>query len=168
MPVKKAGTQSLGDYIYRWQEKVTEWVALNPILEVCDKETGYEGGGRLREPWWRETAARKQLSDTLKEILEAARDRRWKSSRHGGGRGDRNAAEPEDGAGRNGSWDAGTEIDDDQVGEWSCVVARRRERGRGTVRCGHPPPPGGKKAEDGEGRSGLRRVVAYVTINTGS
>ena len=47
---------------------MAEWVALRPILEVCDRETGYEGGGRLREPWWRQMAVRKQLSATLKKI----------------------------------------------------------------------------------------------------
>ena len=50
--LKKEGIQSLGDYIDRRQETVAEWVALRPILEVCDKETGYEGGGMLRERWW--------------------------------------------------------------------------------------------------------------------
>ena len=34
-----------------------------------------------------------QLSDTLKEILLEARERRWKSVKRGGGGGDRNAWE---------------------------------------------------------------------------
>ena len=39
-----------------------------------------------------------------KRDLEAARERRWKSVRHGGGRGgDREAEESEDGAGSDGS-----------------------------------------------------------------
>ena len=38
---KKAGTDPLGIYIDRRQEKVTEWVALHQILEVCDREKGY-------------------------------------------------------------------------------------------------------------------------------
>ena len=50
---------------------MAEWVVLRPILEVYDKETGYEGGARRPEPWWRKTAARKQLSATLKEISAA-------------------------------------------------------------------------------------------------
>ena len=50
-----------------------EWVALRPILEVCERETGYDVEGRRQNPWWRQTAARKQLSATLKEILAAAR-----------------------------------------------------------------------------------------------
>ena len=90
---KKTGTQSLGNYIYRRQTTVAEWVTLRPILEVCDRETGYEGGGRRREPWWRETAARKQLSATLKDISSAERERYWKSGRRGGGGGDRYAEE---------------------------------------------------------------------------
>ena len=43
--LEKAGTQSLGTYIDRRQATVAEWVALRTILEVCDIETGYEGGG---------------------------------------------------------------------------------------------------------------------------
>ena len=68
-------------------------MVLRPILEVCDRETGHEGGGRRRELWWRQMEARKHLSATLKEILVAAREQRCKSGRHGGGRGDRNIEE---------------------------------------------------------------------------
>ena len=38
--LEKAGTQSLGTYIDRRQATVAEWVALSPILEVCDIDTG--------------------------------------------------------------------------------------------------------------------------------
>ena len=86
-------------------------------MEVCDIDTGYKGGGRLRDPWWRQTTARKQLSATLKDILATAREQRWKSDRCGGGRGNREAEESEDGAGRDGSRDAGTDTGDSQVGE---------------------------------------------------
>ena len=85
--LEKAVTQPLGTYIYRRQVTVTEWVALRPILEVYDRDTGYKGGGRLQEPWWRQTEARKYLSATLKEILVAARGRRRKSSRRGESKG---------------------------------------------------------------------------------
>ena len=68
----------------------------------------------------------KQLSATLKDILAAARERRWKSGRLGGGGLDRYVEESEDGAGRNWSRDAGTETGDTQVGERSCVAARRK------------------------------------------
>ena len=57
--LEKAGTQYLGTYIDRRHATVAEWVALRPILEVCDIETGYKGGVRRREPWWRQTAATK-------------------------------------------------------------------------------------------------------------
>ena len=50
--LKKARIQSLGDYIDRCQATVAEWLALRPILEVCDRDTGYKGGGRRQEPWW--------------------------------------------------------------------------------------------------------------------
>ena len=46
---------------------------LRRILEVCDRETGYKGVIRLRDPWWRQTANRKQLSAALEEISTAAR-----------------------------------------------------------------------------------------------
>ena len=57
--IREAGTQTLGTYIDRLQATVAEWVALRSIYEVCEWETDYEGRGRHREPWWRETAARK-------------------------------------------------------------------------------------------------------------
>ena len=43
--LEKAGTQSLGTYIDSRQVTVVTWVALRPILEVCDRDTCYEGGG---------------------------------------------------------------------------------------------------------------------------
>ena len=46
--LKKARTQSPGDYIDRRQATVAEWVTLHPILEVYDKETVYEGGSGSR------------------------------------------------------------------------------------------------------------------------
>ena len=66
--LEKAGTQYLGDYIDRRQATVTEWVALRSILEVCDRETGYEGRGRRRDPWWIQKMTRKKLSATIKHI----------------------------------------------------------------------------------------------------
>ena len=43
--LQEAGTQTLQTYIDRNQVTVTYWVALQPILEVCPKEMGYERGG---------------------------------------------------------------------------------------------------------------------------
>ena len=45
--LKEAGTQTLGTYIVKPHAKVAEWLVLMTILEVCDRGTGYEGGGRL-------------------------------------------------------------------------------------------------------------------------
>ena len=71
--------------------------------------------------------AKKQLSNMLKEILAAARERRWKYDRHGGGRGgDRDVEDSVDGAGRDGSQDSGTDTGDGHVGELSCVPALRK------------------------------------------
>ena len=83
-----SGTQPLQTYLDRSQTKVVEWVTLRPIFEVCARETGYDGGGKLREPWWRQAAAEKQLRVTLKYFLSAATERRRKESgRRGGGKG---------------------------------------------------------------------------------
>ena len=70
---------------------MAEGVTPRTILEVCDRDTAYEEGGRSREPWWRQAVARNQLSAKLKEILAVARDWRWKSGRGGG---DMDAEEP--------------------------------------------------------------------------
>ena len=64
--LEKAGTQSLGTYIDRRQATLAEWVTLRPILEVCDRETVYEQGGKRQETWWMQTVARKQMGATLK------------------------------------------------------------------------------------------------------
>ena len=45
------GTHTLRKYVDRRQATVVEWVANRPIFGVCARETGYEGGGRLRVPW---------------------------------------------------------------------------------------------------------------------
>ena len=75
--LNKAVTHTLGDYIDKRQETVVEWVALRTILDICNRETGYEGGVRRREPWWWHTVAQKKLSMTLKYILAATRAWRW-------------------------------------------------------------------------------------------
>ena len=71
--LKKSVTHSLGAYIGSSQETVAEWVALRPILELCNRETGYKVGVGHQEPWWRKTTSRKHLSAVLKEIFAAAR-----------------------------------------------------------------------------------------------
>ena len=86
---KEAGNQYLGVYIDKRQATVMGWVVLRPILEVFDKETGNEGGGRRRDPRGRKTESRKQLCATLKDISTAVRVRRRKSGRRGEGGGGR-------------------------------------------------------------------------------
>ena len=85
--IKEAGTQTLGTYSDKWQEKVVEWVALSLILEVFDMDMGYEGRGRRCEPWWWKPAAWKHLRSTLEEIPAAERARQHESGRRGEGRG---------------------------------------------------------------------------------
>ena len=66
---------------------MAEWVAHWPIFEVCVKETGCAGGGKLRGPWWRQEAVEKKLGGILKNILAASRERqRRESDRCGGGK----------------------------------------------------------------------------------
>ena len=44
-------------------------MALRPIYEVCEKETGYDRGGRCYDPWQRQTCPREKMRDTIKNIL---------------------------------------------------------------------------------------------------
>ena len=62
-------------------------MALILIYEVFDREAGYEGGGRGRETWRRQKAAKKQLSYMFEGILAAVRARRRKPGRCGKGGG---------------------------------------------------------------------------------
>ena len=71
-----AGTQPLKTYIDRRQVTVAEWVALRRIFEVYVKETSYEGGGRLREPWWRQAESEKHLRSMIEDISAEAREHR--------------------------------------------------------------------------------------------
>ena len=71
-----AGTQLAMTYIGRRKATVAQWVALRPLLEVCAREKGYEGGGCRRASWWRQEAKEKQLWSTLAGILQD--DNRWR------------------------------------------------------------------------------------------
>ena len=73
--LEKLVTHTLGTYIDRSQATVVEWVVLRPILEVFARETGYEEGERRWDPWLRQTAPRKHISATLKDISSAAKER---------------------------------------------------------------------------------------------
>ena len=46
-----AGTKPIQTYVDRRQATVSEWVALRNIFDDFARETGYEGGERLRVPW---------------------------------------------------------------------------------------------------------------------
>ena len=80
---------------------------------ATDRQATRGGGGGGWEPWWWQTAAWKQLSSTLKEILVEARAQRLESGRCGKGRGGREVAEPD--SGRDGPQYAGTDAGDVQV-----------------------------------------------------
>ena len=64
--IKEAVTQSLGAYIDKRQATVAEWVDLRLILEVCDKETGYKGGGMRQDTWWRKNGVQEASECYLK------------------------------------------------------------------------------------------------------
>ena len=44
-----AGTQVEMTYIRRRQGTLTQWVVLHMIFKICARDTGYEGGGRIRD-----------------------------------------------------------------------------------------------------------------------
>ena len=70
------GTHSDSIYIEQRKATVAQWVALRPLFEVCERKTGYEGGGWRRKVWWRQEATEKQLRVTLEESREAKGRRR--------------------------------------------------------------------------------------------
>ena len=65
--IRAVGMQSAATYIGRRQATVSQWVALQPLLEVLMRETGYEGGVRKRQPWWRHGTTLEVLRITLEE-----------------------------------------------------------------------------------------------------
>ena len=70
------GTQSEMIYIGRQQATVAQWVALQPIFELCVGEKGYEGGRSRREPWWRQEATEKRLQETFAGVSMEEKRRR--------------------------------------------------------------------------------------------
>ena len=43
---------------------------------MCERETGYEGGGGLQVPWWGQKAVEEQMRVTVEAISAEARMRR--------------------------------------------------------------------------------------------
>ena len=71
--IQGAETQMLRTYVDRRQVTVAEWGTTRPIFDVCAREMGYNGGGRLRVMWWRQKAVEDKLRVTVEAILAAAR-----------------------------------------------------------------------------------------------
>ena len=98
---------------------MAEWVALQPIFRVCAGETVYEGGGRLRLPWWKQESEEKQVKVAVEAVLAVSRlRRRQESSRHGGSKGGLEVGSTNRegwGQGRE-HWYDGTETGDSQMG----------------------------------------------------
>ena len=69
--LQSSGTKPVWYYINRRQVTVSERVSLRSIFEVCAKKMGNEGGGQLREQWWRQTDVEREMKTTIKEILAA-------------------------------------------------------------------------------------------------
>ena len=63
-----SGTQMLSTYVARRQATVAEWVATRNIFDVCVRETGFKGGGRLRVLWWKHKSEEEQIRVTVEEI----------------------------------------------------------------------------------------------------
>ena len=63
---------------------MAEWVSLRHIFDVCARETGYEGGGKLQVKCWRDVAAENQQKVTLGDILVAERVQQWRKSGRSG------------------------------------------------------------------------------------
>ena len=78
--LQEFGTRTIWTYVDGLQAKVAKWVSARPVFDVCAIYTGYEGGGRLRAPWWRQKVEEDQLRVTVEAILEAARVRRRQES----------------------------------------------------------------------------------------
>ena len=60
-----AGTHLFRKYVDMRQATVMEWVELQPIFDVCARETGYEGGGKLQVQWCSQAAAENQQKFTV-------------------------------------------------------------------------------------------------------
>ena len=69
-----AGTQPLHTHLYRRQATVVEWVALPPIFKVCARDTGYEGWGKLQEPWWRQATAEKTAEGSVRRYFGGGKE----------------------------------------------------------------------------------------------
>ena len=59
---KATGTKSEITYTRRRQGATTKCVEMRPILEVCAREMGYEGGDHRRDVWWLQEAVDTQLA----------------------------------------------------------------------------------------------------------
>ena len=59
---------------------MAEWVAPRPIFYICEREMGYEGGGKIQVQWWRQASADNQLQVTIEDILVVERVRRRRES----------------------------------------------------------------------------------------
>ena len=67
-----AGKHTLRIYVARIQATVAEWENTRTIFDVYARYMAYEGGGRLRLPWWRQKAADNQLRVTAEAMFVAA------------------------------------------------------------------------------------------------
>ena len=80
----EAETQLLQIYLGRIQETVAEWVSQRPIFDVCARDTGYEGGGKIQVKWWIQATTENQVKVTVEDILVDTRVRqRQESGRYG-------------------------------------------------------------------------------------
>ena len=72
---------------------MSQWVEIRPILEVCARETGYEGEGGGDGPAVAADGSGLPTEGYAKDILADAWERRRRESGRRGGRGDQQGAE---------------------------------------------------------------------------
>ena len=73
--LRVARMQSATTYIGRRKATVAQWVSLKLLLEVCAWETGYEGGDRKSQPWWRQGTAAEVLRTNLEGASQVRQQR---------------------------------------------------------------------------------------------
>ena len=113
-------------------------------------------GGGLRDPWWRQTLDRKQLSAKLEDILAAARARRREYGRQG--KREQVGEVVSFDSGSEGSWYDETDTGDAWVSKEPCVGTRWSARGIGR---GHEQvaSPGGHRGAVRHSGGGLRSIA---------
>ena len=71
----------MAKYIDCLQAIVTQWFSLHPLLELCARDTVFEGVGRTRLLYWRQVPTEEVLRKNLEELPMEGRQGRWTMGR---------------------------------------------------------------------------------------